>query len=71
MISILASIAINAFQGENMQPHNTNKILNAVVLHILSFAQYIQMQFKGDSQPSGSVQQTTDRKYLPIPENSP
>ena len=49
MISILANIAINAFQGENMQPHNTNKILNAVVLHILSFAQYIQMQFKGDS----------------------
>ena len=49
MISILASIAVSTFQGENMQLHNTNEILTAVVLHILSFAQYLQMQFKGDS----------------------
>ena len=49
MISILASIAVNAFQGENMQLHNTNEIMTAIVLHILSFTQYLQRQFKVDS----------------------
>ena len=49
MISILANITINAFQGENMQHHNMNEIMTEVVLHILSFTQYRQMQFKGDS----------------------